>query len=64
MEHGYICFAIAFLVAAVLYLIDPNPNPNPTSSVDSILSQTGQDCEITLLVLVNLSINGNRLRTY
>ena len=34
-----------------------------TSSVDSILSQTGQDCEITLLVLVNLSIYGNRSRT-
>ena len=29
MEHGYICFAVAFLVAAILYLIDPNPNPNP-----------------------------------
>ena len=28
MEHGYICFALAFLVAAILYLIDPNPNRN------------------------------------
>jgi hypothetical protein len=29
METGYICFALAFLVAAILYLIDPSPNPNP-----------------------------------
>ena len=28
MEHGYICFALAFLVAAILYLIDPNPTPS------------------------------------
>ena len=34
MEHGYICFALAFLVAAILYLIDPNPNPNPNPNLN------------------------------
>ena len=34
-----------------------------TTSVDSILSQTGYNCEITLFVLVNLAINVNRART-
>ncbi len=41
METGYICFALAFLVAANLYLIDPNPksNPNPlTPSLSLFLS--------------------------
>ena len=34
-----------------------------TTSVDSILSQTGYNCEITLFVLVNLAINVNRAIT-
>ncbi len=40
METGYICFALAFLVAAILYLIDPNPksNSNPPPSLSLSLT--------------------------
>ncbi len=41
----------------------PESVSESTTSVDSILSQTGYNCEITLVLLVNLAINVNRART-